>query len=117
MIDLNKGLKEFIGFLGVGVTNTILTYFIYLLLLFVIHYQLAYLFSYILGIFITYYLNLKFVFKKKSNKEKILKFPLVYIFQYIVGAILMNIIVNKLDINKSFAPILIILFMLPITFF
>ena len=117
MINLNINLKEFIGFLGVGVTNTVLTYIIYSFLLLAIHYQLAYLFSYIIGIFIAYYLNLKFVFKKSSNKEKILKFPLVYVVQYIIGAILMNIFIDKLQVNKFLAPLLIVIVTVPLTFY
>ena len=117
MINLNKSLKEFIGFLGVGLTNTVFTYIIYLVLLLIVHYQLAYFFSYVVGIFIAYYLNLKFVFKKKSTKEKLFKFPFIYLFQYLMGVVILDISIDKLQIHQAFGPIIVVLFSLPITFF
>lgn len=115
--SLQLDIKEFVNFIGVGVINTFLTYFIYLGLLMIAHYHLAYFISYVIGIAISYILNLKYVFKKKSSINKIFKFPLVYVAQYFIGAVLMEVLINKLDINQVFAPIVVIVITLPITFF
>ena len=51
-------------FVFFGAVNTVLTYGIYLLLVLFIAYPAAYTVSYASGVFISYYLNARFVFKE-----------------------------------------------------
>ena len=58
--------KEFARFIVSGGLNTFVTYLIYLGLLFILDYRVSYTISYIFGIFISYWLNVKFVFHEKA---------------------------------------------------
>jgi putative flippase GtrA len=107
---------EFIRFVLIGLVNTGLTYVLYLLLLFVVPYTIAYSISYIAGIFLSYFLNSKFVFKTKLQLSKALQFPLVYIVQYLLGLVLIYVLVDLFNFNKTIVPILIVIISMPITF-
>lgn len=108
--------NQLIRFIGVGGLNTLITYLLYLLLVVFLNYQIAYTISYIFGIFFSYWLNLKIVFQTKSTKKKLFLFPLIYLFQYIVGLLLMYGIIEMLEVNKLFAPIIVTICSIPITF-
>jgi len=108
--------NRLIRFVGVGGLNTFITYILYLVLILVVNYKIAYTISYIIGIFLSYWLNLKIVFQTKSTKKKIFLFPLVYLFQYIFGLLLMYGLVEILGFNQFFAPIIVAICSIPITF-
>ncbi len=109
-------LSQFVKFVGVGSINTIVTYMLYLLLLLVATYQVSYTITYIFGIGLAYWLNLKFVFNEKSTKRKIVLYPLVYIVQYAFGMIILHIAINTYSLPKEIAPILVIVLTIPLTF-
>lgn len=107
---------EFIRFLLVGSINTVSTYIIYLLALWISTSAiLAYNISYMLGIGISYCLNLKITFKKKHSLIKMLSFPLVYVVQYVVGLIALKFFLSW-GINAELAGLFIIPIIVPITF-
>src|SRR5689334_23236061 len=108
--------KEFFRFLLMGVINTVATYAIYFFSMTFLSYTLSYTLSYVIGIFISYYLNSKFVFKEKFSLAKAFRFPLVYVVQYILSILLLRFFVEIILINKSIAPILIVIITVPITF-
>jgi hypothetical protein len=85
--------REFILFLLAGGINTALTYGLYLLLLLVMSYPFAYTGSYVAGIFLSYYLNARFVFREPLSLAKALKYP-----------------------NKKIAPLVIVVVTVPATF-
>jgi putative flippase GtrA len=107
---------EFIRFVFVGAFNSFLTYVFYVLLLLFLPYMISYTVSYLMGIFLSYYLNSTFVFKKPIQLKKALEFPLVYLAQYLLGALLLFFLVDILAVNRLIAPILIIILTLPVTF-
>ncbi len=109
-------LSQFIKFIGVGSINTIVTYLLYLLLLFVATYRISYTIAYIFGIGFSYWLNLKLVFREKGSRGKIVLFPLVYLVQYILGMIILYITIDKFDLPEEIAPILVVLMTIPLTF-
>ncbi|MBF0495323.1 MAG: GtrA family protein [Deltaproteobacteria bacterium] len=108
--------RELIRFILVGGLNTAITYGIYLLLLLALAYPLAYSGSYVLGIFISYYLNTKFVFKQKPTITKALQFPLVYVVQYLLGVALLYVLVTVWHMDQRLAPVVIVLLTIPVTF-
>lgn len=112
-----KFSSEFLRFLAVGMTNTLLGYVIYLIFNSFIHYTYAYSFSYVIGIVISFVLNTRFVFSTKPSIKKFIKFPLVYVFQYLFGITMMILFVEKMYISAEIAPILIVFLSVPITFF
>ena len=109
-------LKQFIKFVGVGGINTVITYLLYLLLLFVFSYQVSYTFTYIFGIWLSYWLNLKFVFREIGSTKKMLFFPLVYLIQYLFGMIILYIMIEIFRIRIQLGPIIVVIITLPITF-
>jgi GtrA-like protein len=70
--------QQFVRFLLVGGLNTLMTYIIYMSLVFCVSYSTAYTITYVLGIFISCYLNSQFVFKKKLRLVVALQYPVVY---------------------------------------
>jgi putative flippase GtrA len=108
--------KELLLFVLYGGINTLLGYGIYVFLMLFFSYKLSYTISYVLGIFISYYLNSKFVFKRKLSLTKALQYPLVYFTQYIVGILLLQILVEALNFSKLLAPIIIPLITVPLTY-
>ena len=108
--------RSFIRFLIVGIVNTLATYVLYLLFLMMVSYNIAYSFSYILGILFSYYLNSVFVFKKKVNIITFIKFPVVYIAQYLFNIVFINFFVLYLHLPESIAPLISIVLAIPITF-
>lgn len=108
--------NKFLTFIGVGGINTIGTYLLYLLLLLVTSYTISYTIAYIFGIALSYWLNLKYVFKEKGSKEKMMLYPLIYLFQYVIGIFSLYIVVDKIQIPKEFAPIFVVILTLPLTY-
>lgn len=106
----------FIRFIGMGGLNTLATYLLYFSLVLFFNYQIAYTISYIFGIFFAYWLNLKIVFQTKSTKKKLFLFPFVYLFQYLFGLLIMYVLIEMLGFNQFFAPLVVAICSLPITF-
>lgn len=113
----HKSLLEAYRFIIAGLSNTALTYVIYLIAIQRVSYSVAYAIAYVIGILLSYWLNLRFVFKQTTSWRKFCLFPLVYLIQYILGAMLLAICIEWLAIPISLAPLLVILLTLPITFF
>lgn len=107
---------EVFRFIVVGAVNTIITYLIYLFFLSYFSYNFSYTLSFVLGILISYTLNTHFVFKEKWAWKKLIQFPLVYIVQYLASLILLSILIESLSIDARFAPLAVIMLVLPITF-
>jgi putative flippase GtrA len=108
---------EFGRFIIIGCTNTLLTYLVYLGLLNVFDYTFAYSLAYVLGIIISYFLNVLIVFKEPVSLKSFVKFPFVYLVQYLLGLFLLLGLVELLGIDSRFAPFVIIMFLVPVTFF
>ena len=104
-------------FLFAGAVNTIATYAIYLALLTLFNYTLAYTIAYLAGIVISYLLNTTFVFRVTRTAANMATFPLVYLVQYLLGALVLNIAVRWMGISDRFALIASIVVTIPVTFF
>ncbi len=102
-------------FLLMGAISTFVMFEIYVVLNRFMHYQLSYLIAYVVTVFLSYYLNSRFVFKSKMSWQTFLRFPVVYIVQYAGSALGLEILV-RFGFSVTFAPILMIMLMIPITF-
>jgi putative flippase GtrA len=107
---------EFFLFVLIGGINTGITYGIYLLLVSVMRYPFAYTGSYVAGIFLSYYLNVRFVFREQLSLSKALKYPSVYLVQYLLGLVLLYLLIEILHLNKNLAPLAIVVVTVPVTF-
>jgi putative flippase GtrA len=108
--------REPIMFIVMGGVNTLYNLGVYLLLERVMDYNLAYTIAYVIGVFTSYYLNARFVFRQPMTVKSLLRYPLVYVVQYIVGLGLMYVFVELLHLDASLAPLPTTTLTLPITF-
>ena len=104
-------------FLIAGALNTMATYAIYLALLPLLDYTLAYTIAYLTGIVISYLLNTAFVFRVTRTAANMATFPLVYVVQYLLGALVLNLAVRWIGVPDKFALIASIVVTIPVTFF
>ena len=107
---------QFLRFLASGGINTALTYGLYLLLLPLLGYLVAYSVAYVLGILLSYWLNSVFVFRQPMNWRGLARFPLVYVFQYALTAMLLWLLVDILGIGERIALLAAIAVTVPVTF-
>lgn len=108
--------NKFLKFIGAGVINTIASYLVYLLLVLFFNYQISYAIAFIFGIILSFVLNTKYVFEVEQTLKKFILFPLVYLIQYLLGAFMMNFIIEILVINKFFAPLIVTVCLLPVSY-
>ena len=108
--------RELAAFVFFGAVRTVLGYGIYLLLVLFLAYPTAYTVSYVAGIFISYYLNARFVFREKLRLSKALQFPIIYLAQYLIGLGSLYFLVEVTHVSKFFAPILIVIITVPCTY-
>lgn len=112
----NKVLKiQMLRFAITGTLSTLIMFLIYISLNKIINYQLSYLFAYCISVLALYFMNMKYVFKKKLSLKSFLEFPLIYLFQYLAGAALLGFMVH-LGFSITFAPLVIVVLLLPLTF-
>ena|SRR5437660_3805735 len=109
--------REFNRFVFWGGVNTLTGYLIYAFLLLFFPYLVSYSVAYVLSIFISYFLNSKFVFNEKLRLRKALKYPLVYLNQYVLGALSLYLLVHFLKIDKLVAPLFVVVLTIPATYF
>ncbi|MCX7068390.1 MAG: GtrA family protein [Methylococcales bacterium] len=108
--------KPFIRFLIAGLVNTILSYLVYLLLLELFSYTIAYSISYCIGIVISYILNARYVFVQPLNLRRFIQFPIVYVVQYTLGIAILKILIETVSIDPKLSMVFVILITTPVTF-
>ncbi len=106
---------QVVRFMAMGTLSTGIMLGIYMALNLVLEYQVAYFISYVITVIVSYFLNTLFVFKTTVSLRGFLKFPIVYVVQYVIAAILLELFV-RLGFSETFAPIFIIVLLLPLTF-
>ena len=126
--------KEFLQFGLVGVSNTIISYLLYVVTLLIVSksgvkfdYIIANIVSWLLSVLWSFYWNNKFVFKKEEGEKRniwaaLFKTYVSYIDNNNISeAILNNILsvlwVSVLHISKMLAPIINLVISIPINFF
>lgn len=108
--------EEFVRFIVCGVINTGGTFIIYLCLLWVVSYPAAYTISYVAGVFISYWLNARFVFHEALSIARAIQYPVVYLVQYLLGLGLLFLLVEVAHLSDIVAPLLVVILTLPVTF-
>lgn len=109
--------SEWARFLIAGAVNTVATYVLYLALLKLVEYRVAFTISFIIGIVVAYTLNAWFVFRTRWSILKLFGYPVVYLVQYGLGLLLLTVEVDALGIDRRFAPFINVILLLPLTFF
>ena len=108
--------REFYRFIFWGGINTLAGYLTYVLLLKFLPYLISYSIAYVFGVFLSYFLNSKFVFKQELKLSKAVKYPLVYLVQYLLGLVSLYLLVQILNVNQLVAPALVVLVTIPVTY-
>jgi putative flippase GtrA len=108
--------KRFLRFVICGGLNTLLGYLIYLMLLSVADYRVAFTLSFLISIVFAYGLNARFVFDVKFSWRTLSRYPIVYIIQYVLGFLLLTLEVNLFGFDKRFCPLLNVAIQVPVTF-
>ena len=108
--------NKFIKFIGAGAINTVASYLLYVILVLFLSYQISYAISFVFGIILSFILNTKYVFEVDQTIKKIVLFPFVYLVQYLLGAVMLNFIVELIGINKFFAPLIVTICLLPVSY-
>jgi putative flippase GtrA len=114
---IKGNVREYATFLASGAINSALTYVLYILLLNLVSYKISYSIAYVSGIFISYYLNSRWVFREPMSLVKFLQYPVVYIVQYLLGIATLHVCVEVLGLSQWLAPLVVIAVTVPATFF
>ncbi len=108
--------RRLIGFVVGGGLNTGVTYLVYFVLHLKLSYQVAYFIAYVAGILFSYFFNSKVVFKKQMTWTGLLVFPAVYLVQYLISALALAAIVEWAGMDPWFAPLVVSVLTLPLTY-
>ena len=108
--------NQFVRFVVTGSVNTGLTYLIYVGLVMFMPYGVAYTVTTAVGIWVSYLLNARYVFRRKLSLAAALQYPMVYFVQYVAGLLLLYLLVEKAGFHKLLAPLLIVCVSVPLTF-
>lgn len=108
--------QRWIRFLGGGVVNTGLTYLLYLGLMQLLPYQVAYLIAYVTGIVLAYWINARFVFRTPLSWRGLLAYPMVYAVQYVLAALLLELLVRVVQVPPALGPLVVTVVLLPLTY-
>jgi putative flippase GtrA len=110
--DKGKGLWQFIKFVLVGVSNTVISEGVYAVLVFFkVHYLPASFIGFSLSVINAYYWSSRYVFKEKEDGEKrvwwqvFAKTYLAYFWGYLVNAALLVLWIDILGIASLTAPL------------
>lgn len=111
--------KRFVRFLIIGFINTVVGYGTFALGIYVkIHYYIAYIFSYVVGITSSYIGNKLFTFKSKRwSYDELGRFVSVYLISFLLGSLVIYITVDVMSINKYGAGLINLLLVTIISWF
>ena len=94
---------RFARFVAVGAANTGVSYGIYLLLLLVVDYRIAYTAAYLAGLGIGYWAHATFVFRARLGARSALAYVATYAVMYLLSLGMLAIAVDYLGIPKPAA--------------
>ena len=127
--EVTEGFLQFVKFGIVGVSNTLLSYFINIGVLLVLapqhvswDYFAGNIISFILSVLWSFYWNNKYVFKQKDGQKRNLWMALLktYVSYSVTGLVMTNILsfvwVDLLGISKFVAPMINLIISVPVNF-
>lgn len=107
---------RFARFLFVGAANTAVSYGVYLLMLLVVDYRVAYTIAYLAGLAIGYWTHATLVFRAPPEMRSAVAYLATYAAMYLASLLLLNIVVDRLGIPKPAAMLAALLVTVPTSF-
>ena len=107
---------EFLRFLATGTANTVASYALYVALLPVLPYLVAYTVAYAFGIVLSYALMTRFVFRRAARWSTAVRFPLIYVVQYGLGSGTIYLLVEHGRVAAWLAAAIAMIVVVPTTF-
>jgi len=98
-----QSVKKLILFGANGIINTIVTYSLFVVISNIIDYRITIVLVYIFGIFLSYVLNKKFVFRIRG---KLYLFVLIYLGMLIANLGITTILVEEFNLIKEIAQLI-----------
>jgi putative flippase GtrA len=110
----NKGLIQLIKFGIVGISNTLVDFLVYSILIYVflIKPEISQACSYTIGTINSFIFNKKWTFKTEKNKNsklQALRFIIINAFSLILSSVSISYLIEELNVHKIIAKILVIL--------
>ncbi|MCK9488893.1 MAG: GtrA family protein [Xanthomonadales bacterium] len=110
------GARRFSRFVVTGLVNTVASYLVYLLLLPVAGYNLAYVIAFLAGLSVSYLLNLRWVFRVPASWARTLRFPLVYLPQLLLGLAINYGLIEALGVDPRLSLLFVIAITVPLNY-
>jgi putative flippase GtrA len=107
---------RFARFLVVGVINTAVSYAVYLVLLRVIDYRVAYTLAYLAGLAIGYWLQARFVFRARVDTRSAVAYVVTYVTMYLASVLMLWVAVDLVGVPKPWAMLVALCVTVPTTF-
>ena len=107
---------RFARFLVVGVINTAVSYAVYLALLHVVDYRMAYTIGYLAGFVVGYFLQARFVFRTRPAARSAVGYAATYVTIYAASVLLLWLAVDMLHVPKPWAMLVVLCVTVPTTF-
>ena len=119
-LDVKKfnAVIQFIKFSIVGFSNTVISLFVYYVLLWLkCNYLIANAMSWIISVFNGFYWNNKYVFKNENTWLKaLIRTYISYGFSFILGNILLIVLIEFFNVSEIIAPLIILVITIPLNF-
>jgi len=113
---LSAPAREVPRYLVAGAVNTAASWLVYVALLRVVSYRVAYPAAFGFGILLSFLLNSWFVFGVRLSWRRLLPYPAVYAVQFAVGYVVVWLVVEKLGWPAWPAPLIALAFTVPLGF-
>ena len=116
ILAVSPPAREVPRFLVAGALNTAASWLVYLALLPLVSYPVAYSVSFVAGILLSFVLNSWFVFAVPLRWRRLLPYPGVYLAQYAVGYAVLWLAVERLGLPPWAGPLVALVFTVPVGF-
>ena len=107
---------QFARFLVVGTANTAASYVVYLLLLLVVDYRVAYTVAFVAGLAGGYLMHARFVFGARPGARSAASYLVTYAAMYLVSFLVIYVAVDRLSVPKPLGMLAALAFTVPASF-
>ena len=107
---------QFTRFLVVGTANTAFAYVVYLVLLLLVDYRVAYTFAYGAGLVSGYLMHARFVFGARPGARSAASYLMTYAAMYLLSLLVLYVAVDRLAVPKPLGMLVALAFTVPASF-